>query len=1041
MKPGLRKTLKISGIGLGVVVLILVATALFLVFDKPLVRNLIVRQLNKSAGTTARIGRIDYTIVPFRVTVDSLDLGQEDAFQKLGVSLPSFEARGSLWRLVRGSKPAFDVLEADGLALRLEQKAVSEAPLDIEKLLLRASDMLAWAKSIALKKTDLSIALLSGRTEIEDLDLTLTPGPARDVIAFEIGGGSLTLKDKAGSPLLSASLASSGRIGLVSPFIFDGSFDLRKARFALAGTEATLETLSTAVTARFDKSAQELTVGHFKMAAPGLFEIEGKAVGKMGYGIFLDTEAAARLDDLAAAAAILKPLLPVEIKEAVRGGKVEIGGKYVLQRSSLETKDNLTATLTLDGLDLSPVVAGRPLRVRAAGRIDTSGPTSDPRLSADLRSSLGALSAAGLAVSGADLHLSVTGTKAGAEIGLLEARLSGLAYLAAEGKRIAFDRATLTAKGSLDLTRKQAILTSLVAELPRLAPLRLSGRAGLDPSAAAELRFDAKGLDLPTLRTIGAPFIPTDYSAWDLGGALDLALSARRPAGARRDWTFSGALSLAGAKFNDPSFTIAGDGLDPVIRIDGTGSPAKGFSFNSRLDISRGESLWKSVYITWSQHPLKLTASGRYDPGSGALDGLAARLALPGIGTIDVKGTARLGAAPAFDLATDADLGLGPLYSLFTQAGVAEGVRWKLDGALGARLSVHRTADALAVGGRIKLSGSNIERPLSKTLLLGLTADLPILYDSRAVPPPDSAPGVPPLPEEGRLHIDEIQSPFLSLKPVDLIVRAGANALAIEPLSLPVFGGSLDLGATTFRLDPATGAFTGLGSLALKNVDIAKFPIQSPQFKLTGTVQADFPKLDISARKIAIEGRGEARVFGGRVVLRDLAVSEPFTPGRAISLNVDLLELDMKKLTDEVPFGEVTGIVSGEVRDLVITYGQPESFSFHLESVPRKGVAQTFSLKAVDNLTVLSSGQQASSGTSSFWMRFIRGFRYEKLGLVSTLRNDTFTLNGTIHEGGTEYLVKKPALFGISVVNRNPKRSISFREMVSRLKRIGTSGG
>ena len=113
--------------------------------------------------------------------------------------------------------------------------------------------------------------------------------------------------------------------------------------------------------------------------------------------------------------------------------------------------------------------------------------------------------------------------------------------------------------------------------------------------------------------------------------------------------------------------------------------------------------------------------------------------------------------------------------------------------------------------------------------------------------------------------------------------------------------------------------------------------------------------------------------------------------------------------------------------------------NFRLESVPRKGVPRTFSLKAVDNLTVLSSGQKASGGSGGFWMSFIRGFRYAKLGIVSTLRNDTFTLGGTIHEGGTEYLVKKPALFGISVVNREPGKRISFKEMTGRLKRVGQS--
>jgi len=61
------------------------------------------------------------------------------------------------------------------------------------------------------------------------------------------------------------------------------------------------------------------------------------------------------------------------------------------------------------------------------------------------------------------------------------------------------------------------------------------------------------------------------------------------------------------------------------------------------------------------------------------------------------------------------------------------------------------------------------------------------------------------------------------------------------------------------------------------------------------------------------------------------------------------------------------------------------------------------------------------------------------VGLVSSLPTNTFTLNGAIHEGGVEYLVKKPALFGISVINREPDKVISFKEMTNRLKRVGQS--
>jgi hypothetical protein len=749
-------------------------------------------------------------------------------------------------------------------------------------------------------------------------------------------------------------------------------------------------------------------------------------------------------------------------------------------------KDSLSATVSVDGLELSPVVAGRDLRVRAHGRIETAGPTRSPRLSADfraavgrveaaglsiargdlsvkadgrietagpvrdlrfsadLRATVGRVEAAGLSIAGTDLRIVASGSRAAAAISRLDARLSGVSFEAAPGKTLAWDRAELAAAGSLDLIKTSATLTGLEARLPPLAPLRLSGRYATGKSAAIELKLESRGLDIPALRAVAGPFLPAGFAGWDVAGGLDFSLSVRRAA-APGGWAFAGTVALAGARFNDPSFTIAGEGLDPLLTIEGTRSAAEGLRFNGRLDIGQGESLWKSAYVSWSKYPLKMTAAGRYDPASGAIEDLLAGLLLADVGTVGLRGQARLGSSASFDLATEASLQLGPLSSLFAQAGASPDSRMQLEGTLATALDIRRQGGALAARGRIKAAGVNFGRVESGTFALGVTADLPLHYVSapglqEGQPPSGTAsPPETPLPDEGRIHADEIRNPFLTLKPIEVTVRAGVNTWTIEPVRLELFGGRLELGRTALRLDPASGGFSGAGSLALRDIDISKFPVQSPQFKLTGRVQADFTHLDISSRRIAVSGRGEASVFGGQVVLRDLVVTDPFVPGRSISLNVDLVDLDLKKLTDEVPFGEVTGIVRGEIRDLVIAYRQPESFYFRIESVPRRGVPQTFSLKAVDNLTVLSSGQQASGGTGNFWMSFIRGFRYKKLGIVSTLRNDTFTLNGTIREGGVEYLVKKPALFGISVVNREPGKSISFKEMTSRLKRVGQS--
>jgi hypothetical protein len=1031
MKRSIGKIFRILGIVVGAVVALAAAAALLVLFDKPLVRNIVRRQL----GPAARFARLDYSLFPFRVLVEGLELDQENAYQKVELSVPRLEAKGSLGKLVRGVKPALDSVEVEGASFRLTQKAVSEEPFDAEALLLQASDTLAWARRISLTGARLSIELLARLARLENLDLTVEPGRMGDTVGYSIGRADLRVREKAGDFAFASGLSSKGSLRLISPFGVDAAFDLRAPRVSAGGFESSLDALAITLAGRHDGSSSEFAVSRLTIGAPGLVDLEGTAAGRFGHSVFIEARARARLESLERAASLLGPRLPAALRDAGLRGRAELSGTVGFHRASQGSSDRLDATLALQGVEFDAALDGRPVHVKADGRIDASGPFRDPRLSADLRSSVGRISLSGFSVAGSEVRIAASGTRAAVDVAALDARLSGFAYAAAEGRTVSFDKVTLAAKGTLDLAGGSVEMTSLEARLPGLAPLRLSGRLGFGKRAPARLRLESRGLDVAALRTAASPFVPAGLAGWDLAGTADLSLDYRTGSRAG-EWGVKGTASFSGIAFNDPSFTIAGEGLDPNLRLEAAFSPAKGLSFTSSLGIPKGESLWKAVYVSWSKHPLELAIGGRYDPGAHAFDGLTVRAGLPGIGTVDAAGSGSLRPALSFDLRAGADLALGPLYSLTAQAGASEEGRMTLEGKVTADLRLRKDGAAFSAAGRVRIDGGGLERPQAKTLLAGVSADLPLRYESAGSPAaePDA-----PLAEEGRLRIGALSTRFLSLESVDLPLRAGVNALGLEPVSLELFGGRLDLGRTTFRYDPADASFQGLGSLTLRDIDIARFPIASPQLKLTGKVQADFPRLDIGTHLVAVSGRGEAAVFGGKIVLRDLAVSEPFAPGRSISLNVDLVDLDMKKLTDEVPFGEVTGIVRGEIRNLVLTYNQPERFEFRLESVPRKGVAQTFSLKAVDNLTVLSSGQSASAGTGGFFMRFVRGFRYEKLGIVSTLRNDTFTLNGTIHEGGLEYLVKKPALFGISVVNREPEKRISFKEMTSRLKRVGQS--
>ncbi len=72
---------------------------------------------------------------------------------------------------------------------------------------------------------------------------------------------------------------------------------------------------------------------------------------------------------------------------------------------------------------------------------------------------------------------------------------------------------------------------------------------------------------------------------------------------------------------------------------------------------------------------------------------------------------------------------------------------------------------------------------------------------------------------------------------------------------------------------------------------------------------------------------------------------------------------------------------------------------------------------------------------------FMKYFPYDKLGIYCKLEDDIFTLRGTIHEKGVEYLIKRGTFGGIDVINQNPNNQIRWKQMIQRLATIGKNAG
>ncbi len=530
-----------------------------------------------------------------------------------------------------------------GASFRLEQKAVSEEPFDAEALLLQASDTLAWAKRISLTGARLSITLLAREVSLENLDSRWSPTAAG--IPSPTPSAAPTSRPGNGpgpSPVVSG-LVSSGTLRLISPFGVDSTFDFRSPRVSSGGIEDRTRRPDDRPGGPARQVRRRIRrVPARRSASPASSTSTGRPPAGSATASSSKTEARAGFESLERAAALLGPRLPAASAPPVSGAGPSFRGSTASTARARRRRTDLDATLALQGVEFDAALDGRPLHVNADGRIDASGPSRDPA-SRPTSARPSAKSPSPASPSPAPTSASrLRRTRSAVDVAGLDARLSGLAYDAAEGRTVSFDTVTLAAKGTLDLAGRSADVTSLEARLPGLAPLRLSGRLGFGKRA-----IDAAPARGPRARRRGPPDEPPRRSSrpdWPAGTwprTADLSLDVPRGAAWAGDWSVSGTASLSGATFNDPSFTIAGEGLDSA-------PPVRGRRLRREWPFVHGLPRHRPGRVAVEGRSMSPGAStlsssrlgGRYDPGAGRIDGLAVRGRLPGIGTVDAAGSA-----------------------------------------------------------------------------------------------------------------------------------------------------------------------------------------------------------------------------------------------------------------------------------------------------------------------------------------------------------------------------------------------------------------
>jgi hypothetical protein len=586
--------------------------------------------------------------------------------------------------------------------------------------------------------------------------------------------------------------------------------------------------------------------------------------------------------------------------------------------------------------------------------------------------------------------------------------------------------------GRMDIEKKSVILSKVRLETANLKNLLFDIRL-----QEHTFNVTVQGKETSLFHAAAAyRLIPLD---WNIKGHDSIQINVTGP---RTDpWQVKAKLSLDDLVFQNKDGTIMGEKVSLSTGIQGVvDSKRLRMTFAADINAQAGEALYDRYYLNLKTNPIVTSCNGTYDLQKRLIELSKLRFDLTGILPLEIQGFFKHGPSKANADATVIlpKAPLKPIVHHFLQGPYKTENPFlatvETEGTVSAQFHINGFQDAWQVTGRIGWLGGIFSLPEKGVALKGIYLDLPVWYRS----------GVPKTTVKtlsGKLAVESIVIPLLPEQPLSILLDAGPNRISVEsPTVIKVPGGDLCLGSV--RVEKLFGPDLTIHT-RLDFDEIKLEPLLSKiwMHPLAGTLTGTLNPIRYGNHIITTRGELKADVFQGNIILSDLGASGVFTSAPVFKLNVKWEDLLLSEMTTNTAFGTIEGILKGQLRNVEMAYGQPQRFNLLLETVQKKGISQKISVKAVENIAQIGGGQSPFIGMAGAVASFFKKFPYEKIGIRASLENDVFTVNGTIREGGTEYLVKRGSFSGVNVVNQNPDNRISFKDMIKRIKRIGAKGG
>ncbi len=1054
---------------------------LYLYYHPSAVKPFIERTVSRSTGATFTLKTLSYSLKPLSIHAMGITLRPTKNQQALHLQIRDLQAVMDLGGPFGHKTLTFKGLKLEGLSLRVTEKAtlpsikLKEKRPSFVSRILKGAVALFLFRDVAFQAAELVNAHVTAEFEA----MTVKAEEIRAELNSEhqiAVSGSMQMKSASQNLLITAPrfhVTTDRAISWVDPEI-TGTLTARNAtlqspQVSIEDIEAKAEFIySQKQKAFFFKTAdldlEGVTPNRVRdMAFPAtslqlkttaVFSIQERRLkvsrldlnlddtlllrGKMDMELGDQTEFRFQALDSHFSAQKLLSLLPDKIKKRLApitlSGPVNIRGSLNGRRQEKKWRLNCDLQSFFSNNQITYGMGPIEVGSSVSGSIQAKGSFPDLDITAKLEGDRTMVSGLALQPDPFKVGLYLSGKHPVYLIQDLSVKIPG-ARLGLGKKEILVDHVQLqTRKGRLD-GRKKALFfpeiqldSSLLKNL--LIALELSGE---------RLGVQIQGKDVRLIQSaIALELLPPE---WQIRGKDSLQLNA--VLNEKGGWDFTSELGLQDLGFQTRDGSSMGEKISCRMTLDGKlDVKSSHIDGKANLKVDEGEVLFDRFYLDLHRSVFLSSIQGKFDLPRKSLKLRSLEFELKDILSLFMDGSVHFQPrGPRLLLSVHVPkTPVQPLFHHFVlepfKAERPSLAFLKLGGTIAADLKLIGTMSNWMVKGRCHWHGGEISSADGGFSSVGIDLDLPVWHQ-------------PPVTSEksdvigkrlaGKLSIRSLILPPLPEQSLGFFLNATPNRLTVpSPTLLKVSGGKIEIGPFVCR--DIYGSNRSIEtSLTLDSIELDPLLSALLPRPIVGKIGGKLEAVLFEDNALRTKGDLRAKVFGGEILISGLGGSGLFTSTPILKLNARWTDLHLGDLTRETSFGKIEGILKGYVKDLQIAYGQPQKFDLLLETVKKRGIPQKISVKAVDNIALIGGGQSPFMGLAGGFAAIFREFPYEKIGIHASLENDVFRINGTIKEGGAEYLVKRGAFSGVNVVNQNPDNKISFKDMVKRIRRVTTS--